>query len=113
MEHHHIRNAEHLAEALRAHRFLLFKQSFRCPISARAFDEYQAYADSHPAVAHGWIDVVAQRPLSLDVAKDAGVQHESPQALLFEDGKVIWHESHGRITREALELAVTAGTSSA
>ena len=45
MEQDHIRNADHLAEALRANRFLLFKHSFRCPISARAFDEYQAFVE--------------------------------------------------------------------
>ena len=106
MESNHIRTAAHLSEAVRAKRFLLIKHSFRCPISARAFDEYQAFIDTHPRTSHGWIDVVAQRPLSLDVAKDTGIRHESPQAIVFEHGKVIWNASHGSITRATLKTAL-------
>ena len=102
MEDQRIRNAEHLTDLIGSGRFLLFKHSFRCPISARAFDEYQAFVDTHPRVAHGWIDVVAQRPLSVGVAKDTGIDHASPQALVFESGAVIWDASHGAITRESL-----------
>ena len=108
MEQDRIRNAEHLGDALQAKRFLLFKHSFRCPISSRAFDEYQAFVDAHPRAAHGWIDVIAQRPLSLQVAKDSGVDHESPQALLYDGGRVIWHASHGQITRDTLAEALQA-----
>lgn len=106
MDEDRIRNAEHWKDAIRAGRFLLFKHSFRCPISARAFDEYQAFVDTHPRVSHGWIDVVAQRPLSLDIAKQTGIAHESPQALVFDGGAVVWDASHGGITREALADAL-------
>jgi bacillithiol system protein YtxJ len=30
------------------------------------------------------------------------VKHESPQALLFEDGKVKWHASHWNINEDEL-----------
>ena len=39
-----------------------------------------------------------QRELSDWVAKTTQVEHESPQALLFQDGKVTWHASHFDIT---------------
>jgi bacillithiol system protein YtxJ len=33
------------------------------------------------------------------------VEHQSPQALFVRDGKVVWHASHGGITRKALAAA--------
>lgn len=103
-----IRDEGALEAALGAETFLLFKHSFRCPISVRAFEEYRAWHAAHPDAATGWIDVVAQRPWSLAVAERTGVGHESPQALLVERGAVAWHASHGAITREALARAVRA-----
>jgi bacillithiol system protein YtxJ len=89
--------------ALRAERFLLFKHSNRCSISARAFREYEAFVAAHPETPAGWIDVVAHRPLSLRVAECTGVAHQSPQALWIRDGAVSWRASHTSITRDALE----------
>ena len=66
MEHLKIRDEAALVAALASDRFLLFKHSFKCPISARAFKEYEEFLERHP-VASGWIDVVVQRPLSLKV----------------------------------------------
>ena len=42
------------------------------------------------------------------VAEKTGLRHESPQALLLKDGKVVWHESHGSIRVESLNQAVSA-----
>jgi bacillithiol system protein YtxJ len=94
--------------ALDADRFLLFKHSLTCPISARAFRQYTAFLAGDPKVATGWIDVVGQRPWSQRVEAKTGVAHESPQALVLSKGKVVWHASHGDITKESLERA-TAG----
>jgi bacillithiol system protein YtxJ len=108
MDPHHLRDEADLAARVAAGPFLLFKQSFRCPVSMRAFDAYRAFATAHPEVATGWLDVVEQRPFSLAVATSTGVTHESPQALLFRDGRVAWHASHGRITADALAAATAA-----
>ena len=86
--------------------FLLFKHSQTCPISARALGEYRAFLESRPATLTGWIDVIGQRSLSQSVAATTGIQHESPQAILFVSGKVGWHASHGTITRDSLTAAV-------
>lgn len=94
-----------LDDCLSSATFLLFKHSFRCPISTRAFDEYRAYLEDGDLPPTGWIDVVEQRSLSQAVAQRTGVTHESPQALLIEDGKVVWHASHGAITRASLRHA--------
>jgi bacillithiol system protein YtxJ len=41
-----------------------------------------------------FVDVIAERPLSQLIAAKTGVRHESPQALLVKDGKVIYSDSH-------------------
>lgn len=102
-----LRDEADLAARVAAGPFLLFKQSFRCPVSMRAFDAYLAFAAAHPEIATGWLDVVEQRPLSQAVAARTGVTHESPQALWFRDGRVAWHASHGRITADALAAATS------
>jgi bacillithiol system protein YtxJ len=91
-----------------AQRFLLFKHSPSCPISGRAFREYEAYAGAHPDVPTAWVHVVDERPLARDASARTGVPHESPQVLLLESGRATWNASHGGITRESLAAAWTA-----
>ena len=95
-----------LAEALGAPRFLLFKHSFRCPISTRARHAYEAFRAASPKVPTGWIDVVRHRALSQRAAEATGVRHESPQVLWLRSGVPAWHASHHAITEAALEQAV-------
>lgn len=84
---------------------LLFKHSTTCPISAKAHDEFQAYAqnsDTPSAIVH----VIEDRPVSNQIAEDFGIKHESPQIFLLEDGEVRWNTSHWKITRGAIKEAV-------
>ena len=104
--------AAELAAAVAAPRFLLFKHSTRCPISAAAFEEWQAWQRAHPDAPTAWIDVIEQRDLVRTFAAQCGVRHESPQALWFTAGKVAWHASHGDITAESLEAARPRGGTS-
>lgn len=99
-------DAAALDRALAAPEFLLFKHSLICPISAAAFAEYEAFVAAHPAVATAWVDVIGQRPIAQDIARRTGVKHESPQALLLRAGRVVWHASHGKITRASLAAAL-------
>ena len=99
-------NAAALNRALEAPLFLVFKHSSRCEVSAAAFAEYEAFAAARPDVPTAWIDVIAERPWSMRVAEASGVEHESPQALLFLHGLVTWEASHSAITRKSLEAAV-------
>jgi bacillithiol system protein YtxJ len=103
-----LRTPAELEAALAAERFLLFKHSTTCPISGAAFAEYERFAAAHPALASGWIEVVAERPLARLVSERTGVPHESPQALLLAGGRVRWHASHGAITETSLSAAVGA-----
>ena len=93
-----------LEDALRAERFLLFKHSLVCSVSARAFLEYEKFA-AQTDFPTGWIDVIGQREWSREVENQTGVVHQSPQALLLRNGLAVWNASHFKITAAALEEA--------
>ena len=86
---------------------LLLKHSTTCPISAKAHEEFHAYlkdSDIPSAIVH----VIEDRPLSLQIADDFGIKHESPQIFLVENGEVRWNTSHWKITQSAIKEAVNA-----
>ena len=100
-----LRTDDELERAFAAERFLLFKHSNQCPISAAAFARYRRWVEAHPEVETGWIDVIGERSLSLAVAARTGIRHESPQALWLERGSAVWNASHGAITEASLSAA--------
>ncbi|MCU9614235.1 bacillithiol system redox-active protein YtxJ [Caldibacillus lycopersici] len=86
--------------------FLFFKHSLTCPISAGAYEAYQAYLADHPNVPAYYLAVQESRPLSNYIAEYFAVKHESPQIFYIVDGQVKWHTSHQKITKEKLEEVV-------
>ncbi len=85
---------------------LLFKHSRFCGVSCEALDELQSHIDGAPAeIAYKMITVQTHRPVSDAAARRLGVRHETPQALLLKDGKVVWNASHFSITAHALDEA--------
>ena len=84
----------------------LFKHSTRCGTSAMALSEFQRFSHHAPDSALAYIDVIASLALSNLVAEETGIQHQSPQCLLFRDGKVVWSASHRAITQSALISAL-------
>lgn len=86
-------------------RVLLFKHSPACPISAAARVQYDAFRADRPDVPTLFVDVIVDREVARGLAASCGVRHESPQAILFEQGRAVWHASHGAITRDTLHAA--------
>ncbi len=91
--------------AIRGSRVLLFKHSPACPISAAARDEWDAFRGEVPDATTLFVDVIADRPVARGIAERCGVRHESPQAILFDGGRPVWHVSHGAVTRASLRAA--------
>ena len=89
-------------------RTIVFKHSSTCPISAAAHDRFLAWVDAGGAgdVPVYEVLVIEDRPLSQAIAAETGVEHQSPQALLLEDGRALWHASHWAITKETLDAAL-------
>jgi bacillithiol system protein YtxJ len=86
---------------------LLFKHSLTCGTSAEALDElldhiHQDKLDANYAI----VTVQSHRELSNAVAARLGIRHETPQALLIRDGRVIWSASHFRVTAAAVQSAI-------
>jgi bacillithiol system protein YtxJ len=88
---------------------LVFKHSTTCGTSAYAHEEVESLLEEPDLRAEVYIvDVRAARPVSTAIAERSGIRHESPQALLFVNGQVVWHASHFRLTRDTLAAAITA-----
>jgi len=85
--------------------FFLLKHSLTCPISATAESEYEQFSQ-HSEVPCYELFVQDARDLSNQVASDYDVRHQSPQAILFKDQQVAWHDSHGAVTKQRLKKAV-------
>jgi bacillithiol system protein YtxJ len=84
----------------------LFKHSTRCPISASRWRVLQEYATQESDADFWRVLVVEDRPVSMHVAAETGVRHQSPQAILFYQGEPVWDESHYRITAEEMRAAL-------
>jgi bacillithiol system protein YtxJ len=86
---------------------LLFKHSFTCGISAEALDELVAHLNERRVDAsYAMVTVQTHRDVSNAVARKLGVRHETPQALLIREGRVVWSASHFRVTAKAMEAAL-------
>lgn len=88
---------------------LLFKHSRHCGTSFEALDELHAHIEGATpgSVAYKMITVQTHRPVSDAVSQRFGIRHETPQAILLRNGKVVWNASHFRITASQLNQAVT------
>ena len=85
----------------------LLKHSTRCGISASAWRAFQECSGTG-SCGFCRVLVVEDRPMSQQIARDSGIPHQSPQAILFWQGKPVWNASHWSITAEALSAALKA-----
>ena len=92
-----------------AHRpVLLFKHSYSCGTSAEALDELIAHLDEKRRhdTDYAVVTVQTHREISNAVSARLGVRHETPQALLIRDGRVVWSASHFRVTADSVAKAL-------
>ena len=93
---------------------LLFKHSYTCGISMEALDELVAHLNDRSGdrgrdtvpPQYAMVTVQTHRAVSNAIAQKLGVRHETPQALLVRDGRVVWSASHFRVTAAAVEDAI-------
>lgn len=82
--------------------WILFKHSYQCGISANALEELEKAEKSGKCPEIMLIDVIASRPVSLAIADQFKIIHQSPQVIFFHQGKATWHASHYKITAETV-----------
>jgi bacillithiol system protein YtxJ len=110
----HIEQLEHLLSESHTRPLLLFKHSFSCGVSAEALDELIDHLNADivaagvPDPRYAIVTVQTHREVSNAVSTKLGVRHETPQALLIRDGRVIWSASHFRVTAAAMKKALTS-----
>ena len=91
---------------LREPHAIVLKHSTQCGISARAHREAERFLAAHPERSIHKVEVLESREVSDFIETRTGIRHESPQVLVFEDGEVVWHGSHGRVTADAIAAAL-------
>ena len=104
---------ETIREESRSRPVIVFKKSPTCGISQAAEKEFRSWLEGLPEsrpLAVAEIDVIAERPLARGLTESLGVRHESPQALLFIDGDLQWHDSHWELTRARFDEVLPDGS---
>lgn len=86
-------------------RVLLLKYSPICPISQMAQAELKMFQLDNPDALTMSVNVIGERAIARKIADLCGIEHESPQAILFESGAATWHASHTSITAGSLTAA--------
>ena len=104
---HGLEDLDHALGESRHRPLVLFKHSYSCGVSAEALDELLAHLSVNRREArYAMVTVQTHREVSNAIAARLGVRHETPQALLVSDGRVVWSASHFRVNAEALEKAL-------
>ncbi|MCB0507118.1 MAG: bacillithiol system redox-active protein YtxJ [Chitinophagales bacterium] len=75
--------------------FAVFKHSTRCSISSMAKNRVEReWQHDFPIY---YLDLLNHRNVSNQIATLSGVEHQSPQLIVFQNGKVIYDASHNGI----------------
>ncbi|HEV2148766.1 MAG TPA: bacillithiol system redox-active protein YtxJ [Longimicrobiaceae bacterium] len=82
---------------------ILYKHSTTCPISAAAREQMEHFLERHPDAPFFMVDVNDSADVSSYVVEKTGIEHQSPQLIVFRDGDPAWHAAHFDITADALE----------
>ncbi|MFA9191181.1 bacillithiol system redox-active protein YtxJ [Flavobacterium sp. FZUC8N2.13] len=76
---------------------VIFKHSTRCSVSRMALKQFENDFDLQEEVTPYFLDLIAYREVSNEIANRFNVYHESPQILLIKDGKSVYDASHSDI----------------
>ena len=85
---------------------LIFKHSTRCSISRYALKQFENEFAFEDKIAPYFLDLIAHRDVSNEIAQRFGVFHESPQIILIKEGKAIYDASHESIDAKKLETFI-------
>ncbi len=94
-------------ESLSKSELVILKYSPYCSISVFAednFDRWVSSLDGSAELKIRKVNVVSERPVSQQIAKDLKIVHESPQLIwLDREMSVKWNATHYEITKPAIE----------
>ena len=83
---------------------LIFKHSTTCSISATAKNRLERqWSATDEEIKTYYLDLLANRAISNQIAERFGVRHESPQVLLIRNGACVYNSSHLGISAAAIQ----------
>ena len=82
---------------------VIFKHSNACGISASAYREMEKLEGQV-----NLLEVQSARDVSRELADLTGIRHETPQVIVFKDGKAVWNASHFDVKAGAVRKALDA-----
>ncbi|MDX5347698.1 MAG: bacillithiol system redox-active protein YtxJ [Hymenobacteraceae bacterium] len=96
---------QHLKDESKEAPIVIFKHSTACSISSTAKSrlERQWHDAGLDFVKPYYLDLLAYRPVSNQIANEFGIRHESPQLLLIRDGACVYDASHLNIRLDDLK----------
>lgn len=82
----------------------IFKHSTRCSISSMAKSRLERdWLGNEPSFRIYYLDLIQYRDVSNAIAKDTGIEHQSPQLIVIKNGDVTYNDSHNTISaRQAM-----------
>ena len=80
----------------------IFKHSTRCSVSRMALKQFENEFNSSDKITPYFLDLIAHRDISNEIATRFGVYHQSPQLILIKNGKATYNVSHSDIDAEEL-----------
>jgi bacillithiol system protein YtxJ len=97
---------EQVDQFLAANRSAVIFKAGTCHKTPSSFEHVQSQLEQREDLAIGVIRVVEARPASNHVEKITGIRHESPQLILFKDGKPVFDRDNWDIDEESLAEAL-------
>ncbi len=96
---------QEIKEISQTKKVMIFKHSTRCSISASALNRLERNwkQEEMTELQPYFLDLIQYRNISNQVAQDFGITHQSPQALIISEGKVIYDNSHMGIDYEEIK----------
>lgn len=105
-------SSEQLKQAIETsvdHPIILFKHSTRCSISTIAKSRFESNWNTDLSnVSIYYLDLIAHRNISNEIAELTGIEHQSPQAIVLKNKEVIYDASHSEISAKAIENLISA-----
>jgi len=85
---------------------VIFKHSTRCSVSRMALKQFENEFDLEEQVTPYFLDLIAFRDVSNEIASRFDVVHQSPQLLLVTNGKCAYNVSHSDIDASELKSQI-------
>lgn len=85
---------------------IVFKHSNRCGISGSVLRRFEGQAKNYPTdqFLYYFLNVIHHRNISNEISGKFSIQHESPQLIIIQYGKVVAYDSHYEILNMDLSV---------